>query len=51
MGVEPSNQNVATNQCKSSCDVGLFLTRDARIDDSFMYQILTKLWTPTPSYS
>jgi hypothetical protein len=50
MEVEPSIPNVAANQCKSSCDVGLFLTRDARIDDSVKYQILTKPWTP-PSFS
>ena len=38
MEVEPSIPNVAANQCKSSCDVGLFLTRDALIDDSAKYQ-------------
>ena len=51
MEVQPSIPNVAANQCKSSSDVGLFLTRDALIDDSVKYQILTKPWTPTPSYS
>jgi hypothetical protein len=33
MEVEPSILNVAANQCKSSCDVGLFLMRDAPIDE------------------
>jgi hypothetical protein len=42
MEVEPSISNVAANQCKSSRNVGLFLTRDASIDDSVKYQILTK---------
>jgi len=46
MEVEPSIPNVAANQYKSSCDVGLFLTRDAPIDGSVKYQILTKPWTP-----
>jgi hypothetical protein len=40
MEVEPPIPNNAANQCKSSCDVGLFLTRDAPIDDSVRYQIL-----------
>ena len=51
MEVKPSIPNVAANQCKNSCDVGLFLTRDAPINDSVKYQILTKPWTPPPSYS
>ena len=51
MEVEPSFLNVTANQCKSSCDVGLFLTREAPIDDSVKYQILTKPWAPPPSYS
>ena len=51
MEVEPSIPKVAENQCKSSCDVGLFLTRDAPINDSVKYQILTKPWTPPPSCS
>ena len=51
MEVKPSIPNFAANQCKSSCDVGIFLTRDAPIDDSVKYQILTKPWTPPPSYS
>jgi hypothetical protein len=38
MEVEPSIPNVAANQIRSSCDVGLFLTRDALIDDSVKYQ-------------
>jgi len=51
MEVEPSIRNIAANQCKSSCNVGPFLTRDAPIDDSVKYKILTKPWTPPPSYS
>ena len=51
MAVEPSIPNIAVKQCKSSCDAGLFLTRDAPIDDSVKYQILTKPWTAPPSYS
>jgi hypothetical protein len=51
MEVEPSIPNVAANKCKSSCDVGLFLTRDAPIDDTVRYQILTKPWNPPLSYS
>jgi hypothetical protein len=51
MEVEPSIPDIAANQCKSSCDVGLFLTRYAPIDDGVKYQILTKPWTPPPSYS
>jgi len=51
MEVEPSILNVAANKCKSSCDVGLFLTRGAPIDDSVKYQIFTKPWTRPPSYS
>jgi len=51
MEAEPSVPNVAANQCKSSRDVGLFLTRDAPTDNSIKYQILTKPWTPPPSYS
>jgi hypothetical protein len=39
MEVEPSIPNIAANQCKSSCDVGLFLTRDALIDDSVKCQV------------
>jgi hypothetical protein len=49
MEVEPSIPNITANQCKSSCNVGLFLTREAPIDDSVKYQILTKPWTPPPS--
>jgi hypothetical protein len=45
MEVEPSILNVTANKCKSSCDVGLFLTRDALIDESVKNQILTKPWT------
>jgi hypothetical protein len=41
MEAEPSIPDVAANQCKSSCDVGLFLMRDAPIDDRVKYQILT----------
>jgi hypothetical protein len=48
---EPSILNFAANQCESSSNVGLFLTEDASIDDSVRYQILTKPWTPPPSYS
>jgi len=50
MEVEPSIPKVAANQCKS-CDMDLFLTRDAPIDDSVKYQILMKPWNPPPSYS
>jgi len=49
MEVEPSIPNVAANQCRSSWDVVLFLTRS--IDDNVKYQILTRPWTPLPSYS
>jgi len=45
MEVEPSIPNVAANQCKSSCDVGLLIKRIASIDDSVKYQILSKSWT------
>jgi hypothetical protein len=51
MEAEPSIPNVAANQCKSSCDVGLFLARGAPIDDSVKYQILTESWITPSSYS
>jgi hypothetical protein len=51
MEAEPSIPKVAANQWKSSYDVGLFLMRDAPINDTVKYQILTKPWTPPHSYS